>query len=153
LFLTYQTIRQQQLSFFHLQIGTYLNLLVGTITSGVFSGMGRPIIATILSFGLELPMSIGGVAIYILVMHGDLLGVYWWTAISGAIELVIVFALLISSDWEYWADEARKRQETGDAGEADEADAGSNDDVESEVISSDINSGLSSVGAIESEME
>ena len=38
-------------------IGTYLNILVSNITSGVFSGMGRPMIATILSFGLELPLT------------------------------------------------------------------------------------------------
>jgi len=92
-------------------VGTYLNLLVGNITSGVFSGMGRPIVATVLSFGLELPMSIGGVAIYILVMRGTLLGVYWWGAISGAIEGLIVFYLFFRSDWKFWADEARKRQE------------------------------------------
>ncbi len=92
-------------------IGTYLNLLVSNITSGVFSGMGRPIIATILSFGFELPMSIGGVAIYILYFHGNLLGVYWWTAISGGIEVVVVLALLFASDWDHWAMEAQRRQE------------------------------------------
>lgn len=92
-------------------IGTYLNLLVGNISSGVFSGMGRPIIATILSFGFELPMSIGGVAIYILVVHGNLLGVYWWAAISGAIEVMVVLAILFVSDWNHWALEAQRRQE------------------------------------------
>jgi multidrug resistance protein, MATE family len=92
-------------------VGTYLNLVVSIVTSGVFSGMGRPIIATILSFGLELPMSIGGVAIYILVMHGNLLGVYWWQAISGGIEVVIVMAILLRSNWQACADEAQARQE------------------------------------------
>lgn len=92
-------------------VGTYLNLLVGTITSGVFSGMGRPLIATILSFGLELPLSIGGVAVYILVMHGNLLGVYWWQAISGGIEAVIVFGIMAMSNWDKCADEAQQRQE------------------------------------------
>merc|ERR1712157_78254 len=75
-------------------IGTYLNLQVGNITSGVFSGMGRPIIATILSFGLELPLSIGGVAVYIICLRGNFLGVYWWQAISGVIEVVVIFILL-----------------------------------------------------------
>jgi MATE family multidrug resistance protein len=92
-------------------VGTYLNLIVGNITSGVFSGMGRPFIATILSFGLELPMSIGGVAIYILVMHGNLLGVYWWQAISGGLEAVIVVAIMMASNWEKCAAEAQERQE------------------------------------------
>lgn len=107
-----------------LLVGTYLNLIVSTITSGVFSGMGRPIIATVLSFGLELPMSIGGVAIYILVMHGNLLGVYWWTAISGALEVLIVMFLLLRSDWDYWAEQARLRQEAGSSSSnSEEADA------------------------------
>jgi len=92
-------------------VGTYLNLLVGNITSGVFSGQGRPLIATMLSFGFELPMSIGGVAVYILMMHGNLLGVYWWGAISGAIEAVLVLYLMYSSDWDQCADDAMERQE------------------------------------------
>lgn len=92
-------------------LSTYLNLVVSNITSGIFGGMGRPIISTILSFGFELPMSIGGVAIYILVFHGNLLGVYWWNAISGAIEVVVCLAILFSSDWDYWALEAQRRQE------------------------------------------
>lgn len=104
-----------------LLLSNWLNLLVGNITSGVFSGMGRPIIATILSFGFELPMSIGGVALYILYFHGNLLGVYWWGVISGAIEIVVVLAILIPSDWNHWADEARRRQEAG-AGAAVDGD-------------------------------
>lgn len=100
-------------------VGTYLNLLVGNITSGVFSGMGRPIIATFLSFGLELPLSIGGVAIYILAMHGSLLGVYWWGAISGAIEGLIVLYLFLRSDWGFYAEEARKRQEADGSNDRD----------------------------------
>jgi multidrug resistance protein, MATE family len=53
--------------------GTYLSLIVGNITSGVFSGIGRPLLATILSFGFELPLSILGVAVYILHFHGNLM--------------------------------------------------------------------------------
>ena len=110
-------------------VGTYLNLIVGNITSGVFGGQGRPFIATLLSFGLELPLSIGGVAIYILVFHGDLLGVYWWGAISGGIEIVIVFAIMLRTDWDQCAVEAKVRQEaaSGGSGGAD-ADAGSGSD-------------------------
>ena len=92
-------------------VGTYLNLLVSNITSGVFGGQGKPVIATILSFGLELPLSIGGVAIYILLCHGNLLGVYWWQAISGGLELVIVLYLLVRSNWTQCAQEAQDRQE------------------------------------------
>jgi len=103
-------------------VGTYLNLLVSNITSGVFSGMGRPIIATILSFGLEMPLSIGGVAIYIFLMNGNLPGVYWWSAISAGIEVAIVLLLLLRSDWNFWADEAIRRQESGTSSCEQESD-------------------------------
>jgi MATE family multidrug resistance protein len=93
-------------------VSTYLNTMVSNITSGVFSGMGRPVLATLLSFGLELPLTLGGVAVYILVLHGTLEGVYWWQAISGGIELLIVMVLLYRSDWQQCADDAQRRQET-----------------------------------------
>ena len=93
-------------------VGTYLNSLVSNGTSGIFSGQGRPLIATVLSFGLELPLSIGGVAIYILYFHGNLIGVYWWGAIAAGIEVVIVLYLILKSDWGRCADEAQERQET-----------------------------------------
>lgn len=108
-------------------VSTWLNLLVGNITSGVFSGMGRPIIATILSFGFELPMSIGGVAIYILLFHGNLMGVYWWNAISGAIEVVVVLAVLFASDWNHWALEAQRRQEANSSSTATDNNEASDD--------------------------
>ena len=92
-------------------VGTYLNLIVGNITSGVFSGQGRPVIATILSFGFEMPLSIGGVAILILFLHSNLLGVYWYNAASGAVEAVIVLYLMVISNWTKCADDARARQE------------------------------------------
>ena len=84
--------------------------------------MGRPIIATILSFGLELPLSIGGVAIYIIVMHGNLLGVYWLNAIIVAFEVAIVLFLLFRSNWDYWAQEAQRRQEAGTSDDDDDDD-------------------------------
>lgn len=108
-------------------VGTYLNLLVSNATSGIFSGQGRPLIATVLSFGLELPLSIGGVAVYILYFHGDLIGVYWWGAIAAGIEIVIVLFLVINSNWAKCADDARERQESASASSDDNDD---NDDVE-----------------------
>jgi len=113
-------------------VGNYLNLLVSNITSGVFSGQGRPLIATILSFGLELPMSIGGVAIYILVFHGHLLGVYWWGAISGAIEAWIVVYLLFQSNWNQCATEAQQRQEAARSSDENENDDENNNHNENE---------------------
>lgn len=102
-------------------VSNYLGLVVGNITSGVFGGMGRPLIATILSFGLELPLSIGGVGIYIFFFHGTLLGVYWLQAATSAVEAVIVMWILLRSDWQKCADEARARQES-DAPDAEAED-------------------------------
>jgi len=98
-----------------LLVGTYLNAVVGNITSGVFSGMGRPVIATILSFGLELPLSIGGVALLILKFKTNLLGVYWFQAISGGVEGLLVLGIVLWSNWDKCADEARVRQELSPA--------------------------------------
>ncbi|KAL7568443.1 hypothetical protein ACA910_012156 [Epithemia clementina (nom. ined.)] len=109
--------------------GTYLNMLVGNITSGVFSGMGRPFISTLLSFGLELPMSIGGVALYILYFHGNLLGVYWLEAICGGFEAIIVLTIMHCSNWEKCVEETRARQEALPAHD-DDHDENNNHDVD-----------------------
>ena len=45
-----------------------LQQLVGIGTSGVLSGQGRTFVTTLLSFGFELPTSIGGVAILVYVV-------------------------------------------------------------------------------------
>ena len=118
-------------------VGTYLNLLVGNATSGIFSGQGRPLIATILSFGLELPLSIGGVAVYILYFHGGLIGVYWWGAIAAGIEIVIVLYLVIASDWAKCADEAKRRQEASGDGESDD-DGNDLEDGETSAATTDL---------------
>lgn len=95
-------------------VGTYLSLIVGNITSGVFSGMGRPMLATILSFGFELPLSIIGVAVYILKFRGTLLGVYWLQAGLSFLEAVVVALILGSLDWNKCAEEAQRRQESNE---------------------------------------
>ena len=92
-------------------VGTWLNLVVSIITAGVFGGMGRPLLATVMSLGIELPLTVGGVAVYVLWCHGNLLGVYWWQAIAGGIEAVIVLAILMLSNWERCAAETQHRQE------------------------------------------
>jgi MATE family multidrug resistance protein len=103
-------------------IGTYLNSLVGNITSGVFSGMGRPLIATILSFGLELPLSIGGTALLILYFKTNLLGVYWFQALSGGFEALILFGILAMSNWNKCAEETQARQEASSSSNSNEAE-------------------------------
>ena len=123
-------------------IGTYLNILVGNITSGIFGGMGRPIIATILSFGLELPLSIGGTALMILYFKTNLLGVYWFQAISGGFEALILFGILGMSNWDQCADEARARQETSTSRENE---AGDGDDDEADETQQESSTSLSGV--------
>mmetsp|Transcript_4852 Transcript_4852/g.5619 ORF Transcript_4852/g.5619 Transcript_4852/m.5619 type:complete len:554 (+) Transcript_4852:588-2249(+) len=89
----------------------YFSLIVGDITSGVLSGMGRPLVGTVLSFCYELPAQIGGVAIYIFVFDGTILGVFWLiTAIMG-IEVAMVLIILARSNWEKCAKAAQDRQE------------------------------------------
>jgi MATE family multidrug resistance protein len=114
-------------------VGTYMNLIVGNITSGVFSGQGRPVIATILSFGFEMPLSIGGVAIYILLIHGNLLGVYWYNAASGAIEAILLLYLMAVSNWSKCANDARARQEAARA-EAARGDGGNGDETTNSLL-------------------
>jgi len=89
----------------------YCDLVVDNATSGVLSGMGRPLIATRLSFFYELPMQIGGLAIYIFVLDGTLLGIFWMLVTLTAIESVIVLIILARSNWNQCAEEARTRQE------------------------------------------
>jgi len=116
-------------------VGTYLNLLVGNVTSGVFGGMGRPLIATVLSFGLELPLSIGGVALLILRYRADLLAVTWFQAIAGGVEAALVIGILLATDWDRCADDTRARQESSPAAagtatgtaEEEEEEGGRND--------------------------
>jgi len=91
-------------------VGMYTNLLVSAVTCGVFSGMGRPVLATFLSFGFELPVSVGALALYILKFHGNLIGVYWLQARTGGVEAVVVLIIMVLSNWEKCADETRKRQ-------------------------------------------
>lgn len=104
-------------------LGTYLNLIVGNVTSGIFGGMGRPLISTILSFGLELPLSIGGVALLILHFNADLLAVTWFQAISGGFEAVLVIGIMLATDWKKCADETRARQESSPTEEEGEGDS------------------------------
>lgn len=109
-------------------VGTYLSLMVSNITGGVLGGMGRPLLSTILSLGVELPLSIGGVAIYILVMHGNLLGVYWWQALAAGLELILVIALLMQSDWDKCAREAQARNEARQDNDSVDGDGDENND-------------------------
>mmetsp|Transcript_5391 Transcript_5391/g.8012 ORF Transcript_5391/g.8012 Transcript_5391/m.8012 type:complete len:97 (-) Transcript_5391:82-372(-) len=69
-------------------------------------------------------------------MHGNLLGVYWLQAILGGVEVIVVMFILLRSDFGYWADEARKRQEATGAGGSNansNSGDGDNDDEETNI--------------------
>lgn len=96
-------------------VGSWLGMIVQILTSGVLGGQGRTLIITLLSFGFELPASIGSVAIMVLVlkfrMPDGLLKINWVNAAVSAIELVVVGLLVLCSDWNKYARLARERQE------------------------------------------
>ena len=100
-----------------------LSQLVSIGTSGVLGGQGRTFIITLLSFGFELPTSIGGVAIMVYVlkwrMPDGMLKITWANAAVALLELVIVAGIVLCSDWKRYAREARARQEAAAAADAE----------------------------------
>jgi MATE family multidrug resistance protein len=97
--------------------GIYVQVGTSVITS-----QGRPILTTILSFCIEMPMTIGvvGFVVFVGLPHvvngkfvfeqGDIYDVYWVQFFSTAIQFVILFWLLSRSDWRKYAHEAQVRQ-------------------------------------------
>merc|ERR1712187_367999 len=61
--------------------------------------------------GIELPLSIGSVAILVMVFHTGLVLVYWAQAAVSCFEAVICMVIFLRSDWDGYAREARERQE------------------------------------------
>jgi MATE family multidrug resistance protein len=84
--------------------------VVGTVTSGILTSQGRTKVVTCLSFGFELPFSIGSVALLVLVFKADLLTVFWAQAAVSTFEMVVVLAIVQRSDWARYAREAQERQ-------------------------------------------
>ena len=64
-------------------IATLLGVLNSLCTGGVFSGQGRQLLVTVLSFFVDIPLSIGGVAVVVLYFHADLLDVYLYGVAAG----------------------------------------------------------------------
>lgn len=91
----------------------YMNLIVTACTMGVFSAQGRTWLQMVLSFGIEIPCSIGLVAYYVLFWRGakSLLGVYVVQTGVGAFEALVVLAILVfASDWPKLSKDAIARQ-------------------------------------------
>ena len=91
-------------------VATLLGVLNSLCTGGVFSGQGRQLLVTVLSFFVDIPLSIGGVAVVILCFHANLLDVYLYGVAAAVIELLIAYGFIFASDWNKYAREAQERQ-------------------------------------------
>ena len=94
----------------------------------MLSGQGRTFVTTLLSFGFELPTSIGGVAllVYVVKLRGPT-GLLWITWAGGgfsAVELVVLAAIILCGDWARYAIEAKRRQEAASASNTSSTDDG-----------------------------
>ena len=97
-------------------VGAGLSQIVSIGTSGVLSGQGRTFVTTLLSFGFELPTSIGGTAllVYVAKLRGPdgLLWITWASAGFSLVEiLVLAVVILCCGSWARYAKEAQERQE------------------------------------------
>jgi MATE family multidrug resistance protein len=92
-------------------IATLLGVLNSLCTGGVFSGQGRQSLTFCLSFFVDIPLSVGGVAaVVLLVKNATLLNVYEYQTCAALLELLIAYAFIVSSDWGRFAEEAKARQ-------------------------------------------
>ena len=90
---------------------TLFGVLNSLCTGGVFSGQGRQSLTFCLSFFVDIPLSVGGVAaVVLLVKRASLLNVYEWQTCAALLELLIAYAFIVSSDWGKYAEEAKARQ-------------------------------------------
>ena len=111
-----------------------LSQLVSIGTSGVLSGQGRTLVTTILSFGFELPTSIGGTAllVYVAKLRGKegLLKITWAGGGFSLIEVGVVAVVILCGNWKTYAAQAKARQEAGSCpeGEAETAEVDVTDD-------------------------
>lgn len=96
---------------------TFLNIIasiaVNCGTGGTITSQGRTKLVTFLSFGFELPFSLGSVALCVLVFKCSLVFVYWIQALVQIFEAVVVCFIIARSDWNKYALEARARQQQG----------------------------------------
>ena len=83
--------------------------------SSTTASQGRTFVTTLLSFGFELPCSIGGTAllVYVVKLRGPsgLLGITWAGGGFSLIEIVVLAAIIGCGNWARYAAEAQKRQE------------------------------------------
>lgn len=92
-------------------LNTFASLIVQCNTGGVFTSQGRTKLATFLSMGVTLPLSVGSVALLVLVLHANLIQVYWAQALVSCLEMAICMIVFLRSDWFRFARDASERQE------------------------------------------
>merc|ERR1712100_288245 len=107
-----------------------INLIASTVVSiatmGILTSKGRTAIVSFLSMGFELPLSVGSIALLVIVFKSDLVTVYWAQAGVSAFEALVVMCILYRSDWKRYAEEAGERQ-----GKEDDEEPAESQDVES----------------------
>merc|ERR550537_897621 len=91
-----------------------LNILGGIAvqvgTGGVLTSQGRPKLVTFLSMGFEPPLSLGSVAAMVLLVHAKLPNVYWVQSSVTCVEAIVVWTLIVRSNWAKHSEEAQERQ-------------------------------------------
>merc|ERR1719326_78835 len=104
--------------------GIYVQVGTSVVTS-----QGRPILTTLLSFCIEMPMTIGVVGFVVFVglphfvnghvefVQGSIYDVYWVQFLSTAVQFGILFVILSRSNWRKFAHETQVRQQG--AGQSD----------------------------------
>merc|ERR1712070_96484 len=90
---------------------TFAAMIVRCNVGGVFTSQGRTKLSTMLSMGVELPMTLGIVAYLVFVVHTTVVPLYWGQAAVFWLEMFICLAIWKGSDWTKYAEEAQKRQE------------------------------------------
>jgi len=99
--------------------------VVQCVTGGILASQGRTRLSTLLSLGFELPLSLGSIAMLVLVFNADVRLVYWVQAGVSVAEAFVVFIIAKRSDWEKYAAAAQARQRQP----APQANAGAADAV------------------------
>jgi MATE family multidrug resistance protein len=68
-------------------------------------------LVTFLSFAIDIPLSIGGVAVVVLCVRGaNLEDVYLYQVAAAVVELMIAYVFIFKSDWRKLSEEALARQ-------------------------------------------
>jgi len=98
--------------------GIFLQGTVSFVTQGVLAGQGRAVLSSILSLCVEIPLSLGGTAVMLFVLHFNLLQLTWGANACIVVQMIICFVVWGTSNWGRYAREARLRSEAAQAAAA-----------------------------------